>query len=79
MKRFAAIQGANFGEADLAKNPALKLSTIAADPAGFRKSSQPLIGRTSRLPINHHPEGHPMVRRAELAQLSIRALNSCCR
>jgi hypothetical protein len=37
MKRFAAIQGTTLGEADLAKNPALKLSTIAADPDGLSK------------------------------------------
>jgi hypothetical protein len=37
MKRFAAIQGANLGEADLAKKPALKLSTIAGDPDGLSK------------------------------------------
>ncbi len=36
MKQFA-IQGTNFGEADLAKNPAIKLSTIAADPDGLSK------------------------------------------
>jgi hypothetical protein len=40
----------------------------------YSAPEKPLSGSTSRLPINHHPEGRLMVRGAELAHLGVNAL-----